>query len=81
MKHLHGDEACRGTQREGSFEGVCPDIVSAAVCLSLSLSVPHSVCLQSIRLLVCLCLFLSVSPFIPLCLCLLCKVAIASNAL
>lgn len=60
MKHLHGtegDEACRGTQRESSFEGVCPDIVSAAVCLSLSLSVSQSICL-----LVCL----SFSPSVSL---------------
>lgn len=63
MKHLHGtegDAACRGTERGGSFEGVCPDIDCAAVCLSLSLSVSQSVCL-SVYLLVCL-------PFCLLCL-------------
>lgn len=71
MKHLHGtegDEACRGTPRKGSFEGVCPDIVS--VCLSLSPSVSKSVrptvCLSSVYLSARLSVFQSVCPTISL---------------
>lgn len=76
MKHLHcteGDAACRGTVRGGSFEGVCPDIACAAVCLSLSQSVYQSLCLS-----VCLPLILSqsvcLSVYLLVCLpfCLLC---------
>lgn len=69
MKHLHGtegDEACRGTLRKGSFEGVCPDIVSAAVCLSLSQSVFSLSVFSSVWLSVPLSLFFPFHPLVSL---------------
>lgn len=65
MKHLHGtegDEACRVRGAEGrQLRGCVP-----RHCLCCCLSVPQSVCFQSIRLLVCLSFSLSPCPSVSL---------------